>query len=97
VWYIPLLNKLPRDHKFNLGDKIITRLYNLLESLIKAKYSKDKLNLLQNINLELTLLRYQNRLLLDFNLFSKEKYELVANQVDDIGKELYHWLQTLKK
>ncbi len=97
MWYIPLLNKLPRDHKFNLGDKIITRLYNLLESLIKAKYSKDKLNLLQNINLELTLLRYQNRLLLDFNLFSKEKYELVANQVDDIGKELYHWLQTLKK
>ena len=27
VWYVPLLNKLPLDHKHMLGDRIITGLY----------------------------------------------------------------------
>lgn len=97
LWYLPILNKLPRDHKFNLGDRIINRLYNLLESLVTAQYSKDKLILLQNINLELTLLRYQNRLLLDLKLFSQEKYELVSQKVNAIGIELNSWLKNLNK
>jgi hypothetical protein len=28
-WYIPILNRLPRDHKFMLGDRMINELYNL--------------------------------------------------------------------
>jgi len=37
-WYIPILNRLPKDHKFMLGDRIIARLYDLLERLIQARY-----------------------------------------------------------
>lgn len=33
-WYVPLLNRLPRDHKFMLGDRITSRRYELLERLI---------------------------------------------------------------
>ena len=29
-WYVPILNKLPRDHRFLLGDRIITGLDELL-------------------------------------------------------------------
>jgi hypothetical protein len=43
-WYVPHLNKLPRDHKFNLGNRIITELYEFLENLIKARYSKTNAN-----------------------------------------------------
>ncbi len=43
-YYVPILNRLPRDHKFILGDRIITGLYDLLEGLINAKYSKEKLD-----------------------------------------------------
>ncbi len=42
-WYVPILNRLPRDHKFILGNRIIEGLYDLLEGLIKARYSKEKL------------------------------------------------------
>lgn len=31
-WYVPILNRLPRDHKFMLGDRIISGLYDLLDS-----------------------------------------------------------------
>lgn len=42
-WYVPILNRLPRDHKFLLGNRIITELYELLDGLIVARYSKQKL------------------------------------------------------
>ncbi len=65
-WYVPILNKLPRDHKFLLGNRIVSNLYNLLERLIRARFARDKLPLLESLNSELDLLRYQTRLLLDF-------------------------------
>ena len=42
-WYVPILNKLPRDHKLLLGNRIITELYNILDSLIMAQYAKKKM------------------------------------------------------
>ena len=33
-WYIPILNRLPRSHKFTLGERMITGLYEFLEGLI---------------------------------------------------------------
>ena len=32
-WYVPILNRLPRNHKYLLGDRIITGLYDFLEGL----------------------------------------------------------------
>ncbi|MDJ0713854.1 MAG: hypothetical protein QNJ54_06510 [Prochloraceae cyanobacterium] len=41
-WYVPILNRLPKSHKFALGDRITNKLYDLLEGLIEAKYAKKK-------------------------------------------------------
>jgi hypothetical protein len=38
-WYVPILNRLPREHKFMIGDLIITGLYDLLEGLIASRYA----------------------------------------------------------
>jgi hypothetical protein len=35
-WYVPILNQLSRDHKFALGDRIISGLYDLLEGLLRG-------------------------------------------------------------
>jgi hypothetical protein len=43
-WYVPVLNRLPRDHKFMLGDRIITGLYDLLEGLIQACYANERVS-----------------------------------------------------
>ena len=40
LWYAPFLNKLPRDHKFVLGDRIQAALYGILEGLIRARYAR---------------------------------------------------------
>jgi len=93
-WYVPILNRLPKDHKFTLGDRMINRLYDLLEDLLKAKYAKQKLEKLQAINLQLDLIRYQTRLLLDFELISLKRYEYISEMINGIGIELGGWIKT---
>lgn len=37
-WYVPILTRLPRKHKFGLGDRMIGGLYDLLEGLILTMF-----------------------------------------------------------
>jgi hypothetical protein len=94
-WYVPLLNQMPRDHKFALGERIIAGLYNLLEGLIQVRYSKDKLPQLAALNIQLEILRHQTRLLHDFQIFSVQRYEYVSKQINGIGVELGGWIRHL--
>lgn len=96
-WYVPHLNKLPRDHKFNLGDRIISGLYDMLEGLILARYAKDKLSLLESLNAKLDVIRHQTRLLLDFGLMDKRRYEFVSKGFHEIGSELGGWIKQQKQ
>jgi len=96
-WFIPLLNKLPRDHKFNLGDRMISELYQVLEGLIIARYSKEKLPILEMLNTKLEILRYQTRLLYDFELINVKRYEYVSTLQNEIGIELGAWVKQQRK
>ena len=71
---MPILNPLPRSHRFMLGDRIVQGLYELLEGLLTARFSADKLNQLQALNVKLDVLRYQTRLLQDFELMSGDRF-----------------------
>jgi hypothetical protein len=92
-WYVPILNCLPKAHKFILGERTVKGLYDLLEGLIRAKYSSQKLDQLAALNLQLDILRYQTRLLLDFNLIQVRRYEYASKCLDEIGVELGRWLK----
>jgi hypothetical protein len=96
-WYVPILNRLPREHKFLLGDRIVNRLYDLLEGLIQARYAQDKLPQLQALNDQLDILRHQTRLLLDFNLIGANRYEYAGQLLNDIGTDLGGWIKHQRK
>lgn len=95
-WYIPILNRLPQSHKFTLGERITNQLYDLLEGLVDARYSKQKLVVLETLNNKLDLLRYQTRLLHDFDLISIKRYEYINEQLKLIGIELGAWIKQQK-
>jgi hypothetical protein len=101
-WYVPILNQLPRDQRFQLGDSPVERLrqrmvvglYDLLESLIFVRYQhEDKLLHLQRLNSKLDVLRYQTRLLLDFDLLSHKRYQYVGQMIHAIGTDLGGWIR----
>jgi hypothetical protein len=96
-WYVPILNRLPHSHKFMLGERIINELYELLEGLINARYSRQKLPLLESLNNKLDILRYQTRLLHDFQLISLQRYEYIGKQLQEIGIDLGAWIKQQKR
>jgi hypothetical protein len=95
-WYVPILNRLPRQHRFLLGDRITSGLYDFLENLIKARYEQHKLSRLESLNSQLDILRHQTRLLLDFELMSVDRYEYAGQFINTIGSELGGWIKQQK-
>ncbi len=92
LWYVPHLNRLPRDHKFMLGNRLIEGMYELLEGLIEARYASEKLPQLESLNSLLDVIRYQTRLLKDFDLLDLRRYEFVSRLIDEIGRNLGGWI-----
>ena len=62
LWSCNHTGKFPRNHRFVLGERIERNLYDLLEILIRAKYTKHRQELLEQANLLLEILRFQMRL-----------------------------------
>jgi hypothetical protein len=92
-WYVPHLTKLPREHKFTLGDRITSGLYDLLDGLLRARFAKNKQDILIEINTNLDILRYQTRLLHDFKLINTKQYEYASQATNNIGIELGGWIK----
>ncbi|MCZ8117220.1 MULTISPECIES: diversity-generating retroelement protein Avd [Microcystis] len=96
-YYVPIIERFPKVYKFTAGDRIVNQLYDLLEGLIKAKYEKNKLNALINLNVQLDILRHQTRLILDFQLIDLKRYQYVSQKIDEIGIELGGWIKTQRQ
>ena len=97
-WVSPLINRLPKDRKFTIGDRILNKLYNVLELLIEAKYSSLELrkDILKKANINMEIIRFYNRLLRDENLWSIKRYKFALESVNDVGVQLGGWIRSEK-
>jgi hypothetical protein len=92
LWLTPIINRLPRQYKFTLGDRMQSQIYDILEELIYAKFEKNKLNRLEKINVKLDILRFQIKLIYDFKMINGKKYLHISNSINEIGTELGSWI-----
>jgi hypothetical protein len=93
IWTSNHIVKFPRMHKFTLGDRLQTRLYHILDLLLRAKYSRERWALLQDVNLELESLRYQYRIAKDLNCLPLNSYGFAARAVNEVGKLIGGWIK----
>ncbi len=98
-WVSPLINRFPRDKKFTIGDRLLNKLYNVLELLIKAKYSNQELKKqrLEQANIDLEIIRVLQRFLIKQEIWNIKRHKYAANYVNDIGKEIGHWYKVVIK
>ena len=92
-WLITQIAKLPRSHKFTLGDRIINLALDILMLLVEAQYLRRKLELLRQANRELEKLRYLLRLCKDLGLLSMKSYEHISREINETGKFLGGWIK----
>jgi len=96
LWSCNHTSKFPRNHRFVLGERIEGNLYTLLETLIQAKYTRQRQPLLDKANLLLEILRFQMRLAKDLQCLKVDSYGFAAQAIDEIGKLVGGWLKVGK-
>jgi len=97
LWSCNHTGKFPRNHRFVLGERIERNLYDLLEILIRAKFTKNRQDLLEQANLVLEILRFQIRLAKDLQCLKVESYGFAAKAIDEIGKLIGGWFKSSGK
>ncbi|NLS96958.1 MAG: diversity-generating retroelement protein Avd [Planctomycetaceae bacterium] len=93
VWSCNHTSRFPRNHRFVLGDRMERNLYELLETLIAAKYRRDRSELLEAANLKLEILRFQIRLAKDLQCLKMKSYEHATKAIDEIGRLVGGWMR----
>jgi hypothetical protein len=91
LWLSPKIGKFPRDQRFTLGERLEKKLYEILENLIRAKYTRERSVVLDKINLDLEILRFQIRLAKDLRCLPIKSYGLAAEKITDIGRQVGGW------
>lgn len=93
LWSCGHTSRFPRNHRFVLGERIERNLYDLLETLIRAKYRRQRQDLLEDANLLLEILRFQMRLAKDLACLKANSYGFATRAIDEIGRLIGGWLR----
>jgi len=96
-WMIPRINQFDRAYKFTLGDRMTSLLLDTLQLIIKAMYTKNKLGMLYEINLNLEQLRYLVRLCRDFDLFGLKRYKYASEAINVVGSMVGGWTKQQRR
>ena len=91
TWLMPTVEKFPKSHKFTIGDRIEIAALDVLEMLIEATYTKDRLQHLQQANLGIEKLRFLLQLATDLKLLDRRRYEYAARALDETGRLIGGW------
>ncbi len=93
LWSCNHTGRFPRNHRFVLGERIERNLYDLLETLIQAKYNRQRQPFLEKANMTLEILRFQMRLAKDLQCLKLPSYAFAAKAIDEIGRLVGGWLK----
>ena len=91
LWLGPTLEKFPKDKRYTLGDRIQNQALDILECLIEATYTRDRVLHLRRANLGIEKLRFLFRLAADLKVLDRRRYEFVARTLDETGRSVGAW------
>jgi hypothetical protein len=91
LWLMNHVGKFPRSHRFVLGDRIESRMLDVLESLVLAAYARDKRDHLRQANGDVQVLRLLVRAGKDLGFTSTKQYEFISRELVDLGRQIGGW------
>jgi len=93
LYLVPLLAKFPRDQKFLLADRLQVKIMDVQECCLRAYYGRDKVHQLDEANMGLEIARHLVRLCYDLRLLNAQKYGVLSERLDEVGRMLGGWLR----
>lgn len=93
LWTVNHTSRFPRNHRHVLGLRIEQHLYDVLELLIEAKFTRQRRGQLEATNRKLETLRFLLRLAKDLKCLQVSSYGFGTKAVDEIGRLVGGWLR----
>ena len=90
-WSCDHIGRFPRRFRYTLGERIECRMYDLLETLVQAKYTRERTALLRHANLGVETLRFQMRLAHELKCLRTSSYTHAAERLHEIGRMVGGW------
>ena len=92
-WFLPKIEKFPRNYRFLFGDRLVEIQLDLLEHLIEAYYHKEKLANLRAANVELEKLRHLLQISTEMRFISLDQLEFATRSLNQIGSMVGGWIR----
>jgi len=92
-WLLPTTDHMPKKVRFTLSNRINNLALDLVEDLVEARYSKNKVSALRSANFRLEKLRVLLRVCFESNLLAQKSYKHAVYSINEVGKMLGGWLK----
>jgi hypothetical protein len=93
------VEKFPRHHRYTMGKDLEQRSRRILELLIRAKYQGDrriKGEMLNDVNTDLQVLRFELRLAKDAKALPLKGHEYLAQKLENLGSQVGGWMKSIR-
>ena len=91
LWVMERVARMPRAHKFTLGERLVETCLEVTCALVDATYTRDRRPLLANASKALTRARVLVRLGRRLGATSDKQAAYFAEQSNEVGKMLGGW------
>jgi hypothetical protein len=91
IWTLGHTAKFPRSHRYGLGQRLEEKLHELLDALVEAKFSGDKVEVLRQAGLRVEELRLLFRAAKDLRMLALGSHRHAIERLQEIGRQLGGW------
>ena len=92
-WLLNVTEKFPKKARFTFSDRINNLALDVVEHLVEARYSKNKIEHLIRINTKIEKLRVLMRISYETRFISHEGYKYFSVSINEIGKMVGGWIK----
>ena len=95
LWLLNHTEKFPKSERFRMARRLEDTLFYFYELLMQAARSAEKMELLDQADLELEKLRFYLRMSHDRGLTSLHQVRFASSSLDEIGRLIGGWKKSL--
>ena len=88
-----MADRMPKKVRFTLTDRMINLSLNNVESLVEARYSKNKIPHLAKVNINIEKLRFLSRIGFEGQYVSSKDYERINIYLNETGQMIGAWIK----
>jgi len=95
LWWFPKLERFPRTRRFTLGHRLEQELINLIVLLVRAAYTHEKRELLNEAARTIEVVRVLTRLCHEVRLLGHQQFEHASKLMFEIGSMVGGWRKSI--